>query len=172
MGNWPDGILRDDATNRHSRYQLAGRVLGEARIRNRCTSDGGHGCPILIEGKRDRLALQKMGFTGEIEQVYRGWDQPRLVAYLFEKYGRKNPVDQGPVIIVLMDWDRTGGRLQRNICDRLEAFGATIDEKTRMELARAMKPEGRTVESMKSHAHLLRPYIDAIDPDGIDKDSL
>ena len=152
--------------NRDARYTTAGRALGEARIRNRPTKKGGCNCPIVVEGRNDRLALELMGFNGPIEQVNRGWDQSRFVAYIFEQYGLLNKVDQGPSVILLMDWDRTGGKLQRKIGERLEAFGMKIDYETRMELVRSMKPEGRTIEGLGPHAEKLLPYIDSVDIEG------
>ena len=157
-------------SDRHARYTSAGRALGEARLRNRPTGNGGCGCPIIIEGRKDRIALKAMGFTGSIEQVNRGWDQARFVTHIYEKYGNINKVDQGASVILLMDWDRTGGRLQRAIGERLKAFGMRIDNTTRMELVRAMKPEGKTVEGLKAHAEKLRPYIDQVDPGGIEEE--
>lgn len=154
------------SNNRDARFTIAGRALGEARIRNRPTSAGGCGCPIIVEGRNDGIALKVMGFTGPIEQVNRGWDQSRFVTYIFETYGILNKVDQGPSVILLMDWDRTGGRLQRKLSERLGAFGMRIDNETRMDLVRAMKPEGRTIEGLKSHAEKLSPYIDLVDPEG------
>ena len=151
------------SNNRDARYTTVGRALGEARIRNRPTRKGGCDCPIIVEGRNDRLALESLGFTGKIEQINRGWNQSRFIAYIFEKYGILNKVDQGSSVILLMDWDRTGGRLQRKIGERLEAFGMKVDNETRMELVRAMKPEGRTVEVLRSHAQTLRPYIDVFD---------
>ena len=71
--------------------------------------------PILVEGKRDKIALQCLGFTGQIEVLNRGWTIDRVVTSLFEIYGQRNPTDSGPVISVLMDWDRTGGRLQKKL---------------------------------------------------------
>mgnify|MGYP004407216869 FL=1 len=73
-------------------------------------------------------------------------------------------------MILLMDWDRTGGRLQRKIGERLEAFGMKVDHETRMELVRSMKPEGKTVEGLKSHAEILRPYIDQVDNAGLEEE--
>tara|TARA_B110000438_G_C15813584_1_gene650856 strand:- start:2784 stop:3263 length:480 start_codon:yes stop_codon:yes gene_type:complete len=154
------------SNNRDARYTAAGRALGEARIRNRHTVSGGCGCPIIVEGINDRIALESMGFTGPIEQVNRGWDQSRFITYIFEKYGILNKVDQGDSVILLMDWDRTGGRLQRKIGERLEAFGMKVDHGTRMELVRTMKPEGRTVEGLKSHAEKLNLYINLVDLEG------
>ena len=158
------------SNNRDERYTSAGRALGQARIRNRPARKGGCGCPVIVEGRKDRLALESIGFTGKIEQINRGWDQSRFVAFIFEKYGIFNKVDQGPSVILLMDWDRTGGRLQRKIGERLEAFGMKVDHETRMELVRSMKPEGKTVEGLKSHAEILRPYIDQVDNAGLEEE--
>ena len=130
------------SSNRDARYTTAGRALGELRYRNRSPVNGGCGCPIIIEGRRDRIALKVLGFTGPIEHVNRGW----------------------------MDWDRTGGQLQKKLGERFEAFGMRVDNDTRMELIRSMKPEGRTVEGLKAHADNLRPYIDIVDPEGIEKE--
>ena len=158
------------SNHRDARYTTAGQALGEARNRNRMPVSGGCGCPILVEGRKDVGALKSMGFTGPFEQVNRGWDQSRLVTHIFETYGILNKVDQGASVILLMGWDRTGGRLQRKIGERLQAFGMRIDNETRMELVRAMKPEGRTVEGLKAHAEKLRPYIDQFDPEGTEEE--
>ncbi len=147
---------------------MAGRALGELRNRNRLTSEGGCGCPIIIEGRRDIIALRKLGFTGPIEQVNRGWSQSKFITYIYEKYGVLNKVDQGCSVSLLMDWDRTGGRLQNKLGDRFHAFGMRVDNATRMELVRSMKPEGRTVEGLGAHAEKLRPYIDMFDPEGVE----
>ena len=60
------------SNDRDARYTTAGQALGQARFRNRPLPSGGCGCPVLVEGKKDVLALKTMGFTGLIEQVNRG----------------------------------------------------------------------------------------------------
>ncbi|MCH2637490.1 MAG: hypothetical protein MKZ56_03880 [Candidatus Thalassarchaeum sp.] len=155
--------------DRDARFSMAGQALGQARFRNRLLTMGGCGCPIIVEGRKDVIALKSMGFNGPIEPLNRGWDQSRFVTYIYETYGILNEVDQGASVILLMDWDRTGGRLQRKIGERLQAFGMRIDNETRMELVRAMKPEGRTVEGLKAHAEKLLPHIDQIDPRGTEE---
>ena len=151
------------------RYEAAGRVLGEARRRNRGQQQGGCGCPILVEGRRDREALEIYGFTGPIELVNRGWDRSRMTAYLFEKYGVRNPVDNEASLILLFDWDRTGGQLTHDFNRRMVAFGMKLDTETRLIIARALKPEGRTVEGLAPHAHRLRAFIDTFDEDGAEE---
>ena len=48
------------------------------------------GLPILVEGKRDKDILLKLGFSGPIEILNRGWDLDKLVVYLLEKYDNSN----------------------------------------------------------------------------------
>ena len=107
-------------------------------------------------------ALRTLGFSGVIETVNRGWDRSRLVAYLYDTYGTRNTVDSGPPLILLMDWDRTGGRLQTTLRDRLMALDVPVDEELRQVLLKVMKPEGRTVESLAPHSGKLYPMIDEL----------
>ncbi len=115
---------------------------------------------MVVEGIKDERALRVLGFSGTIEKVNRGWDRSRLVAYLYGTYGTRNIIDRGPSLILLMDWDRTGGRIQTNLRDRLMALDVPVDEDLRRVLLRVMKPEGRTVESLAPHAKSLAPMIE------------
>jgi 5S rRNA maturation endonuclease (ribonuclease M5) len=76
------------------------------------------------------------------------------VAHLVETYGTRG-VDGGPAIHVLMDWDRTGGRLQTTFRRRLEAFDVKIEEDLRRVLMRCLKPETRTVEGLSGLIEVL-----------------
>ena len=140
------------------RFMIAGQSIGEERRRNRELS-----CPILVEGKRDKIALESLGFVGKIEVLNRGWTIERVVTYLFETYGTRNLIDGGPVISVLMDWDRTSGRLQRKIIELLESFDMKVCQETRNILMKALKPETRVLESLKGLSDALLPYIDDFD---------
>lgn len=137
---------------------LAGQSIGDERRRNRELNG-----PILVEGKRDKIALESLGFTGTIEVLNRGWNIERVVTLLFEVYGTRNKIDGGAVISVLMDWDRTGGRLQRRIVDLFESFDMKVSQETRTVLMKALKPETRVVESLKGLGYALLPYIEDYD---------
>ena len=141
------------------RFETAAAAIARCQVRNRMPEDGGAGCPILIEGLKDVKALRALGFIGPIEKMNRGWDRSRLVAFLHDEYGTRNIIDGGPPIILLMDWDRTGGRLQTALRNRLQALDVPIDENLRNVLMKAMKPEGRTVESLAPFASSLMPLI-------------
>ncbi len=77
----------------------------------------------------------------------------------------RNPIDGKESIILMMDWDRTGGRLQNELNRRLKAFDISIDEYTRKMLIKALKPETRVVESLHGMAEELLPLLAEIDPD-------
>lgn len=148
----------NESNNQDKRFQLAGLALSEQRSRNREMN-----FPILVEGKRDKIALETLGFTGVIEVLNRGWSIDKVVTNLFELYGQRNPKDSGPVISILMDWDRTGGRLQKKIVQLMEGFDMKICQETRNILMKAIKPETRVVESLKGLADRLLPIIDSYD---------
>ena len=76
--------------NAAQRFALAGVALGEARKKNREEN-----WPLVVEGKRDRFALEALGFTGPVEVLNRGWEVSRLVAYLYDKFGTRG-LNGGP----------------------------------------------------------------------------
>lgn len=149
----------DGPADRIVRFEKASRAIAEALIRNREVNRGGSGIPVVVEGNRDEDALRQLGFTGPIEKVNRGWDRPRMIAYLHSQYCIGRTADGGPSVILLMDWDRTGGRIQSDLRERLMAMDSPVDERLRKTLLKAMKPEGRTVESLLAYVPSLRPLV-------------
>ena len=161
----PDWVAKrarkEGPPDREIRFRAAAAALAQSILRN-LPSTGSPNCPVLVEGVKDERALRTLGFSGVIEKVNRGWDRSRLVAYLHDTYGTRNIVDGGPPLILLMDWDRTGGRLQTGFRDRLMALDIPIDEALHRVLLKVMKPEGRTVESLAPHSRMLAPMIEEI----------
>ena len=150
--------------DRASRFDAVGETLAIARKRNRPVKSDGAGCPILVEGIRDRKVLRNLGYSGQIELVNRGWSQGRLCAWLYETYGTRNSVDGGSAMYLLMDWDRTGGRLQRNLSRRLESFDILIDAQLRKRLSRFLTPETSTVEGLRGFITELKMRMQSYDP--------
>ena len=162
LEDWVDErARRTGPPDREIRFRAAAKAMA-ASIRRNHPGEGNPDCPVLVEGPNDVRALRAFGFSGIIETVNRGWDRSRLVAYLHDTYGTRNTVDGGPPLILLMDWDRTGGRLQTALRDRLMALDVPVDEKLRQVLLKVMKPEGRTVESLAPHSRTLCPMIDEV----------
>lgn len=130
-------------SNKELRFNLAAQEL------SRLNEENSLGLAIIVEGKKDITALRKLGFKGVIEQLNRGWDVDRFCTYLFETYGTRN--DQGgPVIELLMDWDRTGGRLQKRLVENLQSLDVKFSQEARKVLSRALKPETKFVEALSS----------------------
>ena len=133
----------------HPRHEEAREVLAALQEDQTATSR-----LILVEGPRDVAALRALGLLGPFEVVNRGWDVSRRIAHLVETYGPRGS-DGGPALHLLMDWDRTGGRLQTTFRRRLEAFDVKVDEEVRRVLMRCLKPETRTVEGMSGLIDIL-----------------
>jgi 5S rRNA maturation endonuclease (ribonuclease M5) len=141
--------------NRELRFEIAAKALAEARSANRS------GAAILVEGKRDRSILENLGFNGEIILLNRGWTIERVIVNLIEEHSR-NP-------IILMDWDRTGDRLQKEITTRLQSLDIAIALEPRRTLSRTFRPETLCVEGIRKFIIDLRPLIDVNDPEGADE---
>ena len=127
--------------NRIERFNLVARALVEARASNL------EGSPVLVEGQKDVIALEALGFTGPIEILNRGWPVDRVAVWIVENYSVPT--------IVLMDWDRTGGRLQRKLADAFESLDYKILTDLRKSLSKAMRPETLCLEDLKAFADEL-----------------
>jgi 5S rRNA maturation endonuclease (ribonuclease M5) len=127
--------------NRIERFNLVARALVEARASNL------EGSPVLVEGQKDVIALKALGFKGPIEILNRGWPVDRVAVWMVENYPEPT--------IVLMDWDRTGGRLQRKLVDAFESLDYKILTDLRKSLSKAMRPETLCLEDLKAFADEL-----------------
>ena len=149
---------RRGSSNAEERWHKAAQAMAYARQRNREA-----GAAVFVEGRRDRQALEAYGFKGPVEVLNRGWPVDDVLVHLVETYGRQSEVDRGPSIIVLMDWDRTGGRLQSTIRRNLESLDVRFDEDLRTTLMRCLKPETRVVEGLSGLVDALAPLVEMYD---------
>ena len=149
------------SSNAEERWHKAAQALASARQRNREAH-----AAVLVEGRRDRLALERLGFTGPIEVLNRGWPVDDVLVYVLEHYGRTSKTDHGPSIVLLMDWDRTGGRLQAQCRRNLESLDVRFDESLRSMLTVCLKPETRVVEGLSGLIDVLLPLVDMYDEAG------
>ncbi len=67
--------------------------------------------PIIVEGKRDRDALRRLGFTGEIILLHTG----RRLYEFSEDIARRHER-----VILLLDWDRRGTQLYQRLSHLLK----------------------------------------------------
>ena len=96
---------------------------------------------ILVEGRKDRMALGIMGINHETREV----QSEGGLFPLAESLAR-----EGRRAVILTDWDRTGGQIARNLRDALGANGVPYDDDIRARLSRICRKDIKDVESLPS----------------------
>lgn len=69
--------------------------------------------PIIVEGKKDVLALRRLGFIGEIITVHTGKGLYEFCHGISEKFGR---------VVLLIDWDEKGEILYKKLSAELNGL--------------------------------------------------
>lgn len=95
--------------------------------------------PVIVEGKKDREALQKLDVPGRLVRLNRGTSVFRLCERLAEDYTE---------VLILTDWDRRGGQLSRLLREGLAANDVRANTEVRARLARLCKKEVKDVEGL------------------------
>jgi 5S rRNA maturation endonuclease (ribonuclease M5) len=103
---------------------------------------------ILVEGYKDRLTLHKLDVKSDIYVINNGKSAVENSEIIARKYSR---------VIILTDWDRTGGRLTRLFKEQLGALGIECSLKEREKLAVLCKKGIKDVESLYKYVGL---YLD------------
>jgi 5S rRNA maturation endonuclease (ribonuclease M5) len=122
--------------------RLAGieEAIDELKDRAMC------GAVILVEGRRDREALAKLGVTGEIVLT-----SHKSLFNLCESLARSKKD-----IIIMSDWDERGEEVARQICLYMEADGARPDNTLRITLRGLLKKEIMEVENLYGYVENLK----------------
>lgn len=98
------------------------------------------GAVLLVEGERDKMALHGLGFpTASILLVHHGVTLASLVEQV---------VRQGRKVIILTDWDRSGGHLAQRLRSLFDDGRVRFDLTYRRRLARAVRGETQYVEAV------------------------
>ena len=92
---------------------------------------------IVVEGKRDRQALRKLGIKSEIFLLYNKYKSLVEVSETLAKYDN---------VILMLDTDHEGQNLTKQMKNHLQAQGAKFDTKLGKSLLRACRTH--TVESI------------------------
>lgn len=120
------------------------RRLEEAIDRLREAAEAG---TVVVEGARDRSALDWLGIGGLHVTLHRG--RPL--------HGVAEDLVACPTpIVLLVDWDRTGGRLVQRLAEALQGR-VQVDLDCRRRLAQAMR--GRTLEEVPGELQALRRAV-------------
>lgn len=69
--------------------------------------------PVIVEGRRDVLALRKIGLVGEIITLHGGRGIYEFCEDIAEKFHR---------VVLLMDWDNKGEQLYKSVSSHLSGL--------------------------------------------------
>lgn len=121
------------------------------------------GSVVLVEGEHDRRSLRALGLRATVVTVHAGRPLAGVARALSGRHG---------TVIVLTDWDRTGGTLARSLKALLEVEGRRADVEWRRRLARAVRGELVHVEGLARWAHRLAEragpgrFEELVEPEG------
>ena len=97
---------------------------------------------IVVEGVRDKEALEELGVTKEIAMYSVGFSYAGFVDYLMSRYRR---------VTILTDYDRAGKKLNRRLTASLEREGVKVENQYRERIGRILCVRGiRDIESITS----------------------
>ena len=98
--------------------------------------------PIIVEGKKDVAALRALGFESEIVQLNRGLPLLTFCERLARDHDR---------VIILCDWDRTGGKITRHLINYFDSLDVDYDIAIRRELIFVGRRHVKDVEGIHSY---------------------
>lgn len=106
----------------------------------------GQGAAVIVEGRRDLLALRSLGLSGPVIMASR-----RPALDLAEDAARNYSK-----VILLTDWDEKGDEMCLTIGRHLRSVGVRPDGLIRSRLKRLVKKEIKDVESLGRYAERMR----------------
>ena len=133
---------------RNPRIDLYSRKMERvSRILKDLAHQSIEGVPIIVEGRRDELALRKLGITGAIHCL-KATGESRL--RLLER------LDGSKRAIILTDFDREGRELGSWLYQELSHRGIHPDNRARWKLRGLARTEIRSVEELPSFVRTLQ----------------
>tara|TARA_B100001113_G_C20850695_1_gene509477 strand:+ start:84 stop:494 length:411 start_codon:yes stop_codon:yes gene_type:complete len=126
--------------NKEKRFLDFQNILSALRLDN---------LPIVVEGKRDTIALRKLEITNPIIELNDGTSVLATIERLFQ--------DSGPSteFIIMTDWDKTGNKLAKQLILYGEASDLKPNDDLRRKLSRFTDKEISCVEELSTFAHSL-----------------
>lgn len=132
---------------RNPRITLYARKMERvSRIFDDLQDQSRNGEPIIVEGRRDELALRKLGITGTIHC---------LKATGKSRFELLEQLDGSERAIILTDFDREGGELGAWLYQELSHRGIHPDNRAWWKLRGLARTEVRSVEELPSFVRAL-----------------
>jgi len=107
-------------------------------------------CPVVVEGKRDTLALRIIGYNGNIVELNDG----RSVLFTVELLSQKLGISGN--FVIMTDWDRTGGRLAKQLKEYGESSDLQPDLNIRRNLASLCSKDISCIEELPTMVQSLQ----------------
>jgi len=95
--------------------------------------------PIIVEGRKDMKALKSLGIERKIIRIKRG----KRIFTIIERLRKKHDK-----VIILTDWDSSGGKLCYKIRKACESNAIKYDVEYRKQMIKFLKKEVKDVESI------------------------
>ena len=102
--------------------------------------------PIVVEGIKDVASLERLGIVGKVLSLNAGLSILQFAELRLSEFHE---------VIILTDWDRTGGRLARLLSQALEANDRKFDLEFRKKLSRLCKKDIKDVEGLADYLDRL-----------------
>lgn len=131
---------------------MRGKLRDEERLQDLETAidrlrEAAESGTVLVEGARDLAALDWLGIGGTHVTLHHGRTMAEIVEDL---------VQCPTPVVLLLDWDRTGGRMMQRLQESLQ-HRVQIDVQCRRRLAAACR--SRTVEAVPGELAALRRAV-------------
>ncbi len=97
--------------------------------------------PIIVEGRKDVKALRSLGIERDIIRIKKGKSIFRIIEELRGEHEK---------VIIMTDWDTTGGKLCYKIKKACESNAIVYDVDHRKQMIKFLKKEVKDVESIPS----------------------
>ncbi|MEF8832311.1 MAG: toprim domain-containing protein [Candidatus Thermoplasmatota archaeon] len=95
--------------------------------------------PVIVEGRKDLEALRSLGIERKIIKIKKGETIFRIIEGLRENHDK---------VIILTDWDSSGGELCYKIKKACESNDIKYDVEYRKQMIKFLKKEVKDVESI------------------------
>jgi 5S rRNA maturation endonuclease (ribonuclease M5) len=137
-------MMDDDvlAIRAERRYKAVMRLL------ERLIQKADDGIPIIVEGRNDCRALERLGIQGEIVPVKNSGKV--LVDHLDEV--------RGSSAVILVDFDDEGVTLERTIKGHLEERGVKVDDLLWRQIGKLLRRDVKDVEGIPSFLEKLKNW--------------
>ena len=109
--------------------------------------------PVVVEGHSDTLALRSLGYHGEVIELNDGKSVLSTVEKLAQKLGTSG------IFVIMTDWDRTGGRLAKQLKEYGESSDLVPNLRTRRDLSLLCSKDITCIEELPTMIKSLRKQL-------------